>query len=313
MSLGEIRTFVEYSTKALSRGWESDAMQPVSGLHPSAAVLGLRETLLRADIHTLWFRWFLDGLLDPERFVLEYPGYAFLVAEVFPRVTNMFPSVPLDERQVLASAITRAIEQEIARRRNVKRQPISQATRLDLWDRSGPEQRCWICGFQFDKSSTNQFLRIPEEGSQQTLPVFVDVAKPRGLSARDFKIEIDHVHPVGQGGKSGDNLRLACGWCNGHKSDSVSLYDVPGGCRVVRHPRYGKIAIPQPFWVIRILGLRSRCEWPGGCNQTTQNTELTVAPRNLAGAMNPTNLYVVCGEHDPIRDERLVSRELFTS
>ena len=313
MSLNEVRTFVEYSTKALSQGWESAAMIPVSGLHPSGAILGTRESLLRADAHTLWFRWFLDSILDPERFVVDYPGYPFLVAEVFPRVTSMFPSVPLDERNALASIITRAVEDEIVRRRNAKRIPISRVTRLDLWDRSGPNQRCWVCGYQFENIAADEFLSLPSAGSVRQLPMFVDLGKPRGLSLRDYKVEVDHVQPVSEGGQSGDNLRLACGWCNSHKSNLISLYDVAGGCRLIKHPRAGKIAVPQPFWVVRILGLRQRCEWHGGCERTVKNSELTVAPRNLSGAMNPINLFAVCNEHDPIRDERLVSNELFRS
>lgn len=313
MSLNEVRTFVEHSTKALGLGWESAAMLPLSGLHPSSAVLGTRETLLRADVHTLWFRWFLDSILDPERFVVKYPGYAFLVAEIFPRVSGMFPTVPLDERNALASIITRAVEEEIVRRQNTKRQQIDRATRLEIWDRSGPNQRCWVCGYAFDSIAANEFLGVPNNASARQLPMFVDLGKPRGLSLRDYRVEIDHVQPVSGGGQSGDNLRLACGWCNSHKSNLISLYDVAGRCKVIPHPRVGKIAVPQPFWVVRILGLRQRCEWHGGCKRNVKNCELTVAPRNMGGAMNPINLFAVCDEHDPIRDERLVNSELFSS
>lgn len=313
MSLNEVRTFVEHSTKALGQGWDSAAMLPVSGLHPSSAVLGNRETLLRADAHTLWFRWFLDSILDPERFVVNYPGYAFLVAEIFPKVSAMFPGVPMDERNALASTITRAVEDEIVRRQNTKRQQIDRATRLEIWDRSGPTQRCWVCGYAFDSIAADEFLNLPSNAPTRNLPLFVDHGKPRGLSLRDYKVELDHVQPVSGGGQSGDNLRLACGWCNSHKSNLISLYDVAGSCKMISHPRAGKIGIPQAFWVVRILGLRQRCEWQGGCKENVKTCELTVAPRNLKGAMNPINLFVVCDEHDPIRNERLVSRELFGS
>lgn len=311
MSLGEVRTFINYATGALSQSWNFAALQPLSGIHPSGAVLGSRETLLRADVHTLWFRWFLESIVDPEKFVANYPGYPFLVAEVFPKVAGMFPSVPLDERHELASAVTRVIGAEIERRRNLRRQSISRDTRMLIWDRAGPNQRCWICGYLFDDLAKSEFLGLPRANLIRQLAMFVDIAKPRGLNARDYKIEVDHVDPVSAGGQNGDNLRLSCGWCNAHKSNSLSLYDVAGERRFLKHPKDGRIAVPQPFWVIRLLGLRQRCESPAGCDRTTTNSELTIASRNPAGAMNPVNMTIVCDLHDTMKADRLVSRGLF--
>ena len=311
MSLNEVRTFVDYATAALNQTWNLGAMQPLSGLHPSSAILGPRETLLRSDVHTLWFRWFLDSIADHRRFLSGNTGYAHLVAEVFPQITGMFPNIPMDERRQLASTITRAISLEIERRRNRRRNTLSRESRLAIWDQAGPDQRCWICGYRFDAFARTEFLGIPQDEGERPLALFVDLAKPRGMSVRDYKVELDHVDPVALGGQDGNNLRLACGWCNAHKSDSVSLYDVAAESRTIVHPRIGRMAVPQPFWVIRILGLRQRCEWPGGCSNTTKDSELTIALRNAKGSMNPINMMAVCSVHDAMQAERLVSRNLF--
>jgi hypothetical protein len=117
------------------------------------------------------------------------------------------------------------------------------------------------------------------------------------------------VLPVAAGGTGGANLRLACGWCNGHKSDNLSLYDQAFNPIIVRHPVLGVVTVPRPFWVVRLLAYRRRCEWSGagGCTRTTSNAELFIAARREGGAMNPANLTVTCEEHDPFKAIRLVN------
>jgi len=67
------------------------------------------------------------------------------------------------------------------------------------------------------------------------------------------------------------------------------------------------VSVPQPFWVVRFLAMRARCEDPSGCQRKTATDELTVAPRNHGGSPNPANLMVVCHDHDPMTDVRLVA------
>jgi len=44
-----------------------------------------------------------------------------------------------------------------------------------------------------------------------------------GRSAPEVRLEVDHVMPVSKGGNnSNDNLKVACRYCNGGKSNKVS-------------------------------------------------------------------------------------------
>ena len=113
------------------------------------------------------------------------------------------------------------------------------------------------------------------------------------------------------GGEDDENLAFACGWCNSQKGARLTLYDIGADDVVLKHPKLGRISVPRPFWIVRLLAIRGRCEWPGGCAKTTENSELTVAPRWVRGTMNPMNLQLTCAEHDPLGDNRLVSRKIW--
>jgi hypothetical protein len=132
--------------------------------------------------------------------------------------------------------------------------------------------------------------------------------KPR-LRQRDYGIEVDHMVPFSQGGGGDDNLALACGWCNKTKGARLSLYDVQARPLEFRHPNLGITSVPRPFWVVRIMALRRRCEY-GACERNVSNSEVTALPRNPCGAMNPMNLMVTCVEHDRLGADRLVHRKL---
>ena len=178
-----------------------------------------------------------------------------------------------------------------------------------LWDISGPEPRCWICGYKFTKWAENKFLAYGEY-MEPPLSQFVDYMTLHGLSQRDVSVEVDHAIPFSKGGNEEDNLRLACGWCNSHKSDHISLYDVAIKPRIVDHPKLGKRSLPHPFWIVRLLSVRRHCEYKDGCDKTVDNAQLTVVHKHPEGAMNPTNLRIICSEHDPIGSSRLVSRKV---
>jgi hypothetical protein len=121
------------------------------------------------------------------------------------------------------------------------------------------------------------------------------------------------VMPHAEGGSDGDNLRLACGWCNGHKHAWSTLYQASGASIATKYAGLGSRSLPQPFWVVRILGTIRKCEHQSGCDKTSANSELTVAPLNRNGALNPTNLMVTCYDHDPIARGRFVSLKVAAS
>jgi hypothetical protein len=175
---------------------------------------------------------------------------------------------------------------------------------LALLDAAGNPPRCWICGYAFDQIAIDSFLISPRHHSLKT---FVDFMKPR-LLQRDYGIEVDHMVPFSQGGGGDANLAIACGWCNKTKGARLSLYDVQAQPAVFIHPRLGVTSLPQPFWVVRILALRKRCEH-GSCHRQVSTSELTATPRNERGAMNPMNLMVTCLEHDRLGSDRLVHRK----
>ena len=271
-------------------------------------LLGSRGTLLKADISVLWARWFVDALCDPSRHQKTYRGYAYVVSEIFENAEKLFSDLPPDERSAIATLIARLADAEIRRRIDRQRQSLSLEERSVLWEMSGPDQRCWICGYRFEQKAANRFLH--QDVEKPSLPLFVDYIMPRGLTDRDLQVEVDHVVPVAHGGQAVDMLSLACGWCNSHKGARTSVYDVGSSARIVEHPKLGRTTVPRAYWVVRLLCLRRRCEWPQGCTRTVRDSELKVCPRHLRGSLNPTNLRVTCDEHDSLADFRLVSRNL---
>jgi hypothetical protein len=160
--------------------------------------------------------------------------------------------------------------------------------------------RCWLRGAQFADASICNFLFA--EKHAVPLPAF---------------IEIDHVVPHTHGGGNGNNnLALACGWCNQYKSSLSSVYDVQGRSRISGRNELGLKTLAQPFWTVRLLGVARSCEHHSGCTTSSDNANMTIEPVNHAGALDPSNLKVICFEHDDMRDVRLqparIVRELWS-
>lgn len=270
-------------------------------------MLGPTDWLVKGDLNFLWARWCADSIIDPQRY-LRSGTFPIFFADVRRGVGSFDLRLPQDEVDTLAAQLARVLWQRIELARRSARRPISQDERQELWDLAGAAPRCWMCGFRFPPAARHRFLRT--EGPRDALlPEFVDALRPRGLRARDILIEVDHVVAVAAGGRGDSNLRLACGWCNAAKSSHSLLYDVSGQLRVVGLPSDRKLSLPQPFWVARLLAVRGRCEYSGGCAARTTNAELSVAPINPLGAPTPTNLWVCCGDHDPLSiNDRLIPR-----
>lgn len=309
MEFAEISSFLDTTADKLEEFWDIKSLSNIANQRVPDFVMSGRGTLLRADIHILWTQWFIESICDPDLFASSQQGYAHIFKTVQKRVPIIFPGVTEDERNEIAKYIARLVDKEVQRRRERKRISLTLEAKKMLWDIYSPEPRCWICGYKFIKWAENKFLGYTNY-NEAPLPQFVDYMSLHGLILRDICVEVDHAVPFSKGGCEEDNLRLACGWCNSHKSDRVSLYDVSLKPRTLIHPKLGKQSIPHPFWIVRLLSVRRSCEYEGGCNQTVENGQLTVFPRHPEGAINPTNLRVICPDHDPLGSNRFVSRTI---
>jgi hypothetical protein len=310
MNFDAICSFLENTSARLETSWQMANLNRIAERRVPDFITGRQDTVLRADINTLWTQWFLESICDPERFVESYPGYAHIVHAVKIEVPSLFTNIEVSKHGELIKLISRLVDKEIQRRQMRNRIAFDSMIKAALWDVYGSEPRCWICGYKFSQWAINKFLgRIISEEIPQ--PQFIDYLKPRGLVRRDFQIEIDHVFPFAGGGDDDpNNLRIACGWCNSHKSDRLSIYDVAAKPSVIQHPRLGRVSIPHPFWSVRLLSLHRRCEYEGGCEKTVENAELTVTSRHKEGSMNPVNLRVTCLDHDHFGSDRYISAAL---
>lgn len=272
---------------------------------PPAELLGTADWLLKGDLKALWGRWMADGLCDPRRYPDEgsYPRFFGDVRDAILALNRQ--KRPKDEVTEMAAELAPVLWKRVVQGRPGRRRGWRQSERDQAWDLAQPEPRCWICGYRFTLRA-RQAYRRETMTEPVKLPLFVDAYAPRGLNEQDLRIEIDHVVALAGGGQYEDNIKLACGWCNRHKSSKHVLYDAAMDVREIEMADKQKRAVPPPFWVVRLLALRGRCEWPDGCDRTRDNAELTVAPLVETGAPTPTNLWVTCKQHDPLRHARLV-------
>lgn len=306
MPVSRLSAFISATLADQEQQWSSSGLARIAGFAVPDVVMGVRENLLRSDAYSLWARWFMEAICDPQRFTETKFKYADIVSEVLIRSSSMFAHVPYDERNTIGRELARLINAEVERRRNRERNQPSPEIKKFLIEVSSPVPHCWICGYRFGEETIAKFLRLGS--ARPPLPQFVDYLKPHGLNDRDLGIEVDHVLPVVEGGGDDDNLRLACGWCNGAKGGHTFIYDVAAKPLVATHPTLREVTLPRRFWVVRTLAIRQRCEH-SDCNKTVKDDQLTIKPMHPVGAMNPTNLLITCTEHDPIASVRLVSRE----
>lgn len=309
MLADELNEFLTAALHMPERRWEQQGVAHLARLRVPDAIFGSRGALLRADVHTLWAQWFLESLCDPEPYLERENKFAFIVSDVAERVRAMLCDVPERESKRMIEVVAMLVDREVERRREARRIASNIDFRHTLIDLSRGQARCWVCGYAFEPWAIDRFLR--HQTTVPPMPQFVDLAKPR-LVRRDQEIEIDHVVPVFAGGREGDNLRLACGWCNKSKSANMSLYDVTSASETIVHPTLGRLTVPRPFWIVRFLAIHGECEWPGdgGCSKSTKNAELTVCSWHQPGAMNPANLRVTCSEHHALKHAYLIRREL---
>ncbi|MFI1502092.1 HNH endonuclease [Streptomyces platensis] len=296
----EVGDFFAEIKRALDSNWSDEALRSLSKHVVPEVVSGNHGWLLRGDLSTVWGRWFIESLVDLAPYELDTErsiGHLHLpILEYFNAVS---PQVPLDERKKYARVLTRFAWQLVLARRGRRRVAIGIALREELWTMGQPEPRCYLCGFLFGDHARDKFLGVAKELPPN--PPLVDFTRPRGTRASQLCIEVDHVIPVAEGGKTTvENLRLACGWCNSVKNRYTNIYDtIPWSVGIFQHQSLGPVTQPQPLWVLRTVATRRRCEFPDGCTARIEDGELFAGPRNINGALTPVNLAVYCEGHDP--------------
>jgi hypothetical protein len=251
--------------------------------------------------------WRIFALLDPLSVPPSRRNFAVYYSKIKSRLAEEFNISSLDAAEP-SKALATYLHTEMRRLDAEKRRPsISLRIKLELLDLCGEEAYCWYCGHRFNRSALTSFRGDSRGGNTPDLPLYLDFTAPRGMQSNDVRIEVDHLYAFSRGGGSDiDNLKLACGWCNRHKSALSILFDAPAYPRRLNHPRLGDVFIPVPFWVVRVLGTRRSCE-SSQCTSDTSVGPLVIAPWNSSGAMVPGNLAVFCEAHDPLANDRLIA------
>ena len=304
MELSHIADFLGGSLGSKKGHWSSDGVSDIASRSVPDGLLGIRSGILKADVNLVWARWFAESLCGPSCVQKAREGYAYLLSAVRVQVDQRFGEYSNEERNGLSKVMARFVLEE-ANQLQFKRKVLTRNERLLLLDLAGGEPRCWVCGYKFERLAIDNFLG----GFRPSLlKTYVDFMKPR-LTARDYLIEVDHIDPFAEGGGGDANLAIACGWCNKTKGARRSLYDVRTSPLLFKHPNLGLKSVPHPFWVVRMLAIRGRCEEPS-CGRKVTDFELTAQARNPEGAVNPMNIMITCPIHDRYADARLVERNL---
>jgi hypothetical protein len=289
--------------------WDLVASQGLAGLQVDPKIHRHRGYYLESDIRRLWAQWFIEGVVDPIGLIEKYnqPLIMDVLKEVHAALESTF-NVPIniswpETCRQISEALLRRVEQINSME---KRKNFNMGDRRLLLTQAGSNPRCWICGDKFEDEAVALFKR---EAAVIKLPTYVDIFRPKGLNKRHLGIEIDHMFPLTKGGGHDiTNFRLCCGWCNIHKKDRTSLYEVGGAPTRLKEGVITRTTairtIPVFFWTVRAMGLLQRCEHEN-CNATASNASLRISLIEKAGAATPSNLKVVCEDHDEYNSSRL--------
>lgn len=298
-----LQDFLAATLEDPSAPWRADGLRAMAQLKVPDRVFRWSGDILQGDIYRQWGEWMLATFCDVDRYAATRRTYAQIFEEVQANVFETWREMEPDEQRQLARRVSRIAAAEAQRRSEMAaRAKLPAETRQQLLDAVDGPPHCYICGFRFGEVAISSFLGT---SAIAELPQLVDVFKPIGLSARHLRIEVDHVTPHSKGGSEGiDNLALCCGWCNIHKSNRRSIYEVGGEARPTRST--GVIRqLPQPFWTVRLMALEGA---KGTCSPS--DGELSVCLRNPRGAASPANLMVVrYGADDPLGSSRFQGRD----
>lgn len=286
--------------------WDWDSHYEISNIKPPELLMGVRKDLLQGDIYIEWFRWIVEQFIERE-YLHKAPSFPFVFESIHKEISVLVGMQISDEQKIfLSKHISRLVIDRVSIYHNKKstRKAISLETKLSLLDIYGKKPRCWLTGYQFTDEAIFNFTEPKSEHLALKLPVYVDRLRPIGLNERDISIEVDHLHPFSQGGADDiGNYRLACGWANKIKSDSTTGYSA-----AQKHISMGSYSSNGLYyWVLRLIGLRRKCEHPG-CNKTIEHNELRVrSSLGKSKLINPLNMQVVCEDHDDLDDRYILA------
>lgn len=288
----------------MANAWELQTMLNLGERAVPDCILGSYSTLLRGDVSRCWAAWFSEGFCSPHHIAQKELTYAEVREYVGKELEKHYAPPTQELIDVIEIVSNRLFS--VAEQIRERRKPWTKKIRRHLVDSYTDQVYCKICGYRFQDKIVNAFADKVAFPSV-LLPEFIDIYKPRGLFPADMQIQVDHIVPISHGGSNEpDNLQILCGWCNRHKSNLQSMYDVP-------QPSYSasykgrQYNLPHEFWIVRILSLFQQPTYISRENPTIKTHELTISPKFTLGVLNPTNLLVTAyGKEDPLKDTRFV-------
>lgn len=310
MSIETLTELLRDSKIGPADAWDRTEMLKISTREVPPVLFRERQMVLKGDQTRLWLRWFVEGLATPWAFVSDRNKSEAHIFEVaLANVALAHPEADKHEHEALARIVAEMLFAEVIRRRSVDRDHADMDLKRALIEAQTPP-RCYLCGYAFEQEAIDALLRVKGRDKPKT-PELVDVFRPRGIHPTDTRIDIEHIAPVVLGGRGRENLALACRWCNRHKSARVSIYDAPTASAraLIRIGSHQLFELPEPYWMVRMLGMHRKCQHREGCHAHVGNSEIFVSLRDWTGSPNPTNLRFHCAAHDPIANDRFIRRE----
>lgn len=291
-----LKEYIEDAFSSLNNAWDRGGINKHGMLTPPEKLFLGDKLLIKNDINLQWLTWFCESLcfLHDELSKKTLHDIHSLVRR---GLNNIGVSTDNTNGYELSKMISLFVYKKLDIMYERKRETATKSKKLELLESSGRYPKCWICNNKFDDAAIDLFLSSGQKG-QINLPSMVDYMMPRGLIERDLKIEIEHKIPFSKGGgdiSDIENIDLSCGWCNRYKSNYISLYDVGKSSKFYRHNVLGDVSIPEPYWIIRKMGLYNKCH-EDSCTKGRKN-KLFIDLINPHGTANPLNLKVVCLDH----------------
>ncbi len=113
MQTAEIINFLEKTLSENCNRWAANDLQEISMLQVPDSILGFGKTLLNADIHILWARWFLEMFCDPNHVLDKNEKYAYVYKKVIDQVSFYSPHISTIDKRKISSLIAKMIFKEV--------------------------------------------------------------------------------------------------------------------------------------------------------------------------------------------------------